>query len=150
MCLVTKNSGHFSGNKKLFLNRLYFPNETTKFDKLSDSVWLPSLITCYQSLESFRSPEVINFIHKNIPPSFPMCSKVSEWAIIWHFDVIMSGALQAKSLGWFRSIPDLFQCNWCSPVSTEGPFVTLVQRQWGYFVCDILLHCSINPALCMG
>ena len=88
----------------MLLNQRYFPNETTKFHSLSESVWLSSLITCHSSLEVFRSPEVVHFIHKKYIRAFPMKSKDADWATRHYFDVIMSGALQAKSLGWLSLI----------------------------------------------
>ena len=74
---------------------------------------LPSLITCHSSLEVFRSPEVVHFIHKKYVRAFPMKSKEADWATRHHFDVIlMSGALQAKSLGWLslKIVPLDSQC----------------------------------------
>ena len=72
------------------------------------------LWTCHSSLEVFRSPEVVHFIHKKYLRAFPMKSKEADWATRHHFDVIMSGALalQAKSLGWLslKIVPLDSQC----------------------------------------
>ena len=55
---------------------------TTKFALSSTS----PLITCYSSLESFRSLELVHFIHKKqaLTLTFPMKSKDADWAMIWH------------------------------------------------------------------
>ena len=111
---------------------------------LSESVWLPSLIMCYQSLESFRSPEVFHFIHKKHASSF---SDVVE--SLWVSDhIIMSGTLQAKSLGWFpcrirsAQFPIYFNAAGASQCPPRLLLLLHLYSVDGASSYVILLHCS--------